>query len=96
VLPFLPLLRDGEAQVARLAELHTDDSSTRIADTRDLATALVALATPAHATPAPTLDAAATDVMQRIQRLLGPAGPLGRLRWHLLHATAAALAFGPC
>jgi Zn-dependent protease with chaperone function len=75
VLLFLPLLRDAEAQVARLAELHADDAATRTADPRDLATALVALATPAHVTPAPALGAAATDAVQRIHRLFGPAGP---------------------
>jgi beta-lactamase regulating signal transducer with metallopeptidase domain len=95
VLLFLPLLRDAGAQVARLAELHADDAATRTADPRDLATALVALATPAHVTPAPALGAAATDAVQRIHRLLGPAEPLGRLRRHLLRAAAAALVFAP-
>jgi Zn-dependent protease with chaperone function len=95
VLPFLPLLRDAEAQVARLAELHADDAATRTADPRELATALVALATPVDATPTPALGAAATDAVHRIQRLLGPAEPLGRLRQHLLRATAAILALAP-
>jgi hypothetical protein len=45
VLPVLPLFRDAEAQVARLAELHADDTATRIATPRALATALVVLAT---------------------------------------------------
>jgi Zn-dependent protease with chaperone function len=95
VLPFLPLLRDAEAQVARLAELHADDAATRTADPRELATALVVLATPAQSTPAATLAAAATDAVQRIHRLLGPAEPLGRVRRHLLCATAAILALTP-
>jgi bla regulator protein blaR1 len=95
VLPFLPLLRDAEAQVARLAELHADDAATRTADPRELATALVVLATPAQSTPAATLAAAATDAVQRIHRLLGPAEPLGRVRRHLLRATAAILALAP-
>jgi len=95
VLPFLPLLRDTEAQVARLAELHADDAATRTADPRELATALVALATPADATPAPALAAAATDAVHRIHRLLGPAEPLSRLRQHLLRATATILALTP-
>jgi bla regulator protein blaR1 len=95
VLPFLPLLRDAEAQVARLAELHADDAATRTADPRELATALVALATPGHPTPAPALGAAATDAVQRIHRLLGPAEPLSRPRQHLLRATAAILALAP-
>jgi Zn-dependent protease with chaperone function len=95
VLPFLPLLRDAETQVARLAELHADDAAIRAADPRALATALVVLATPARPAPAPALAAAATDAVQRIHRLLGPAEPLGRLRRHLLRATAAALAVAP-
>ena len=57
------------------------------------ATALVVLATPAS--PAPTLAAGATDSVLRIQRLLGPSEPLGRVRRHLLRATAAALALNP-
>jgi Zn-dependent protease with chaperone function len=95
VLPFLPLLRDAEAQVARLAELHADDAAVRAADPATLATALVVLATSAPAAPAAALAAAATDAVQRIHRLLGPAEPLGLLRRHLLRATAAALAFAP-
>jgi Peptidase family M48 len=50
---------------------------------------------PAQSTPAPTLAAAATDAVQRIHRLLGPAEPLGRVRRHLLRATAAILALAP-
>ena len=95
VLPFLPLLRDAEAQVARLAELHADDAAIRAADPRALATALVVLASPAHPAPAPALAAAVTDAVQRIHRLLRPAEPLGRLRRHLLRATATTLALTP-
>jgi hypothetical protein len=105
VLPFLPLLRDAEAQVARLAELHADDAATRTTDAKELATALVVLATsahgtpahgtPAHGIPAPALGAAATDAVRRIHRLLGPIEPLSRPRRHLLRATAAILAMAP-
>src|SRR5580692_11709704 len=101
VLPFLPLMRDAEQQVARLVELHADDAATRACDPRLLATALVLLATaggpaPALAAgPAPALAAGATDSVQRINRLLGPAEPLGRARRQLLRATAAALALTP-
>jgi Zn-dependent protease with chaperone function len=96
VLPFMPLLRDAEAAVARLAELHADDAAARTADPRALATALVVMASPApQATPAPALAAAATDAVQRIHRLLGPAEPLSRARRHLLRATAAILALAP-
>ena len=90
VLPFLPLMPDAEEQVARLVELHADDAATRARDPRLLATALVVLAT--AASPAPALAAGATDSVQRIHRLLGPAEPLGRARRQLLRATAAALA----
>ena len=82
VLPFLPLMRDAEEQVARLVELHADDAATRARDPRLLATALVVLAT--AASPAPALAAGATDSVQRIHRLLGPAEPLGRARRQLL------------
>jgi len=93
VLPFLPLMRDADAQVARLVELHADDAATRASDPRSLATALVVLAT--GASPEPALAAAATDAVQRIHRLLGPAEPLGWARRQLLRATAAALALAP-
>ncbi|HWM96430.1 MAG TPA: hypothetical protein VNO54_05175, partial [Streptosporangiaceae bacterium] len=43
----------------------------------------------------PGLAAAATDAVQRIQRLLSPAEPLGRVRRQLLRAGAAALALTP-
>jgi len=95
VLPFLPLLRDAEAEVARLAELHADDAAISAADSEALATALVVLATPTQAVAAPALAAAATDAVQRIHRLLGPTEPLGRLHRHLLRAAAAALALAP-
>jgi Zn-dependent protease with chaperone function len=93
VLPFLPLMRDAGTQVARLVELHADDVATRASDPRSLATALVVLAT--GTSPEPALAAAATDAVQRIHRLLGPAEPLGRARRQLLRATAASLALAP-
>ena len=46
-LPFLPLMRDTEAQVQRLVELHADDTAAQARDPRSLATALVVLATAA-------------------------------------------------
>jgi hypothetical protein len=92
VLPFLPLMRDAETQVARLAEMHADDAATRVSDPRSLATAVVVLATAGY--PAPVLAAAATDAV-RIRRLLGPAGTLGHGRRQLLRTTAAALAPTP-
>ena len=94
VLPFMPLMREADAQVTRLVELHADDAATRSRDPGPLATALVILAT--AASPAPALAAAATDAVQRIHRLLGPAEPpLGMVRRHLLRAVVAALALTP-
>jgi Zn-dependent protease with chaperone function len=93
VLPFIPLTRDMATQVARLIEMHADDEATRARDGEVLATALVALA--GASGPAPGLAAAATDAMQRILRLLGPAKPLGRVRRQLLRAGASALALTP-
>jgi hypothetical protein len=98
VLPFMPLMRDTDAQVARLVELNADDAATRSRDPGPLAAALVILATAASPAPAPAgpaLAAAATDAVQRIHRLLGPAEPLGRVRRQLLGAAAAALALTP-
>jgi Zn-dependent protease with chaperone function len=93
VLPFLPLMRGADEQVPKLVEMHADDAATRTSDPRSLATALVAMAT--AGAPAPALAAAATDSVQRIHRLLGPAEPLGRARRMLLRATAASLALTP-
>ena len=93
VLPFMPLMRDTDTQVTRLVELHADDAATRSHDPGRLAAALVILAT--AASPAPALAAAATDTVQRIHRLLGPAEPLGRARRHLLRTTAATIALTP-
>jgi Zn-dependent protease with chaperone function len=93
VLPFLPLMRDADEQVAKLVEMHADDAATRTSDPRSLATALVALAT--AGSPEPVLAAAATDSVQRIHRLLGPAEPLGRTRRLLLRSAATSLAVTP-
>jgi Zn-dependent protease with chaperone function len=93
VLPFLPLMRDADVQVARLVELHADDAAVRTSDPCSLATALVVLAT--GTSPAPALAASATDQVQRIHRLLRPAAPLGQARRQLLRATAASLALTP-
>ena len=93
VLPFLPLMRVADTQITRLVEMHADDAATAGRDTGPLATALVVLA--AAGGPAPGLAAAATDAVQRIQRLLRPAEPLSRARRQLLVAAAAALALTP-
>jgi hypothetical protein len=87
-------MRDAESQVSRLVELHADDTATRARGPVPLAEALIILATAGG--PAPSLAAAATDAVQRIRRLLGPAEPsLGPVRRQLLRATAAALALTP-
>lgn len=94
VLPFVPLMRDADAQVTRLVEMHADDAATRSGDPGSLAAALVILATAAG--PAPALAAAAIDPVQRIRRLLGPAEPpLSPVSRQLLRAAAAALALTP-
>ena len=93
VLPFIPLARDAATQIARLIEMHADDAATGAHDGEVLATALVALA--GVGGPAPGLAAAATDVLQRMERLLGPAKPLGRIRRRLLGAGACVLALTP-
>jgi Zn-dependent protease with chaperone function len=97
VLPFVPLMRAADTQVTRLVEMHADDTATAGRGTRPLATALAVLAAAAGPAPgpAPGLAAAATDAVQRIQRLLRPAEPLSPLRRHLLGAAAAALALTP-
>jgi Zn-dependent protease with chaperone function len=93
MLPFLPLMRDTATQITRLVEMHADDAATSDRDTRPLATALVVLATPVS--PASALAASATDTVRRIERLLGPAEPLSRVRRQLLRAGAAVLALTP-
>ncbi len=85
-------MRDADTQITRLVEMHADDAATADRDARPLATALVVLAA---AGPTPGLAAAATDAVQRIQRLLKPAEPLSRVRRQLLRAGAAALALTP-
>jgi Zn-dependent protease with chaperone function len=94
VLPFVPLMRATDTQVARLVELHADDMARRSCAPGPLATALVILAT--GASPEPALAAAATDAVNRIHRLLGPAEPpLSRARRQLLAAAVAAVALTP-
>jgi hypothetical protein len=93
VFPFVPLLREADAQVALLAELHADDAAARACDARPLAAALVILATGGSAAPA--MEAAGTDVVRRVTRLLRPAQPLRRRHRLLLRAGVIALALSP-
>jgi Zn-dependent protease with chaperone function len=98
VLPLIPLTRNAATQIARLIEMHADDMAARAHDSGVLASALVALATTASPVPgpaAPELAAAVTDAVQRVQRLLSPAEPLGLVRRQLLRAGAGALALTP-
>jgi Zn-dependent protease with chaperone function len=133
LLPFLPLMREAAGQVARLVEMHADDTATAAHDTRTLATALVVLAERGGLAPAPAvtglvtlglgatgpdaagfgmaglstaglsatgpgatgMTAAGAEAMQRIQRMIRPAEPLGRVRRQLLRAGAAGLALTP-
>ena len=95
VFPFIPLMRDLDAHVTRLVEMHADDAATGARDARPLATALVVLASAASPVPVPAAAAAATDAVQRIQRLLGPAETLGWGRRQMLRAGVAALALTP-
>jgi Peptidase family M48 len=92
VFPFIPLMREADTQVARLAELHADDAA-RAGDSGPLATALVILATGGGT--APSMAAAATDVVRRVTRLLRPASPLGTRHRLLLRAAVLALAISP-
>ena len=55
LLPFLPLMRETAAQVARLVEMHADDTATAAHDTRTLATALVVLAERGGLAPGPAV-----------------------------------------
>jgi Zn-dependent protease with chaperone function len=94
VLPFVPLLREADAQVARLAELHADDAAVRTCDSGPVvAAALVTLATGGGHEPA--MAAAASDVARRVTRLLRPARPLPRAHRLMLRGGVAALALGP-
>lgn len=103
MFPFVPLMREADAQVALLAELHADDAAARAHDAGPLAAALVILATggsvaPAMATAgttAPAMSAAGTDVVRRVTRLLRPAQPLRRRHRLLLRAGVVALALSP-
>jgi Zn-dependent protease with chaperone function len=86
-LPFLPLMRDTEAQVQRLVELHADDAATQARDPGSLATALVVLATAASA-PAPASAADPAPV-------LAAAGPVPVLAATADPAPVLAAAAGP-
>ena len=93
VFPFIPLLREADTQVARLTELHADDTAADACDSGPLATALVILATGGSHESA--MAAAANDVAERVIRLMRPAAPLRPAQLLLVRAGVAALALGP-
>jgi len=86
-------MRDADAQVARLVELHADDAATRASDLRSLATALVVLATGTRP------RACSRRGRHRRGAADPPAARPGRTARRaprqLLRATAAALALAP-
>jgi endogenous inhibitor of DNA gyrase (YacG/DUF329 family) len=73
-----PLFRWARAEVARLVELIADDAAARHCPRRAVASALVSLA--GAGVPAAALGAGGPTVLARVNRMLTPAQPLGRLR----------------
>lgn len=90
--PFVPLLRAAAAELGRLAEWAADDDAARRTGRRTVATALAVMATGA-ATPVGALPAAASDVPDRVRRLLH-AGERGTRWWLTTAFVLPALAIG--
>ena len=92
-------LRLLDRQVGRLIELHADDVAVRGRHSLALAGALVAMAEAGtgHGSfrPAGALNAATSDVVERLNRLLYPPPPLHPAVRLLITASAAALAAVP-
>jgi hypothetical protein len=76
--PFIPTFRCARTEIAGLVEMLADDAASRCADRLTLARALVTLAE--GGAPAETLAAGGATTAARVQRLLTPARPLGRVR----------------
>jgi Zn-dependent protease with chaperone function len=76
--PFVPAFRWARTEIAGLVEMLADDAASRCADRRTLARALVTLAD--GGAPAEALAAGGATAVARVQRLLTPARPLGRVR----------------
>lgn len=72
-LPRLRLFTTGAAEIARLVEMRADDAAARSHGKRTVAGALLALSG-VPALPAPALGATAVGVVERVERLLIPAG----------------------
>jgi Zn-dependent protease with chaperone function len=91
--PFVPAFRTGCEEVARLIEMLADDAATRRCDRMTVAAALVALAE--GAAPAASLAAGGPAALSRVDRLVGPARPLGALRTVVGAAVAGILLVAP-
>lgn len=79
--PFVRVFGTAHGQLARLVEMHADDSAVRMSDRRVLANALVTLAGAGH--PAGTLGAGGESALARVERLAQPRRPLGKAAWIL-------------
>jgi Zn-dependent protease with chaperone function len=100
-LPFVPLLRETPARLARFLEMDADELAAHQHDPQVLASALVAVGTTGpsggisarqHET---TTTATGGDAAARIRRLLRPPEQLPRRRRTLAHAGVVAVTAGP-
>lgn len=91
--PMVPAFRDAPGELDRLVEMLADDIAARRSNRLAVATALVRLA---EATvPVEALGAGGTTALIRVQRLVGPARPLGAARSTLAALAAAGLLITP-
>lgn len=74
--PFVRVFGTAHTQLARLVEMHADDSAVRMSERRVLAKALISLAGAGH--PAGTLGAGGESALARVERLARPCRPLGK------------------
>ncbi|WP_054812500.1 M56 family metallopeptidase [Nocardia arizonensis] len=78
-LPGVPLLAEGEVEVARLLEMCADDRAARAHGCAPLLGGLLALLGAGAPAPAGVLSAAGTAVLARAERLVEPVGPVRRV-----------------